>query len=360
MNERTGARSALHHVALMVLTATALGGCGRGEEAEATRVVRPVSTFLVGQGLQGRLTFPGTVQAADRAELSFRVGGPLIEFPVNEGDMVALGQLLGRIDPRDFMIALTEERAALEQAESDARRYQRLYEREAVPLADVQMYQARRDVARARHDQAQANLDYTQLLAPFAGQIGSKFVQNFEDVQAREPVLSLHNFSQVEVVIAVPEAIMSTVRGTEVPTIFVVFDALPAQTYGAVIKEFAVSADPSTQSFPVTVTMPQPEELNILPGMTATVAIELELDAEAGDVPLTVPAQAVFADDAGSSQVWLIDPATSTVSRQRVDIGQVTGTAYIVILSGLEPGDVIATAGIFELKEGQEIRPLGS
>lgn len=343
-----------------ILLLVGAAGCRGGEEAEAAAVVRPVSTFVVGQGYEGRLTFPGTVQAANRAELSFRVPGPLIEFPVNEGDQVARGELLARIDPRDFLIAVSEEKAGFDQAEADARRYQRLYEREAVPLADVQLYQARRDVARARYEQAQANLDYTQLRAPFAGQIGIKHVENFEDVQARESVLSIHDFSVVEVVIHIPESIIATVRGVRTPSIGVVFDALPDQLYPATIKEFAVNADPSTQTFPVTITMPQPEEINALPGMTATVAMEMELDTDMEDVPLTVPANAVFADEAGTSHVWLIDPSSSTVSRHPVRVGPVIGTESIVILSGLQTGDLIATAGIFQLEEGQEIRPLGS
>ncbi len=316
--------------------------------------------MVVGGFGGGRLTFPGTTQAADRAELSFRVAGPLIEFPVNEGDQVVQGQLLARLDPRNYRIALAEAKAAFDQAEADAERYRRLYEREAVPLADLELATARRDVAKARYEQAQADLRDTELRAPFSGQVGIKRVENFEDVAAKQPVLGLHDLAQVEIVINVPESVMATVRegrgasATAVAT----FDVAPNRSYALRVKEFSVAADPATQTFPITFSMPQPADLNVLPGMTALVVIsDLQL-AEDEAVPITVPAHAVFSDAAGSPQVWVVDTESRTVHRRSVQVGPVTGTQSIVVLDGLRPGETIAVAGIYELEEGQEIRLL--
>jgi multidrug efflux pump subunit AcrA (membrane-fusion protein) len=119
-------------------------------------VARPVATFLVGQGLTSRLTFPGTVQAADRAELAFRVSGPLVELPVVEGDLVEQGQLIARIDPRDYQIAVAQAKASFDQAVADAARFKRLYEREAVALAELEVRIALRDVSEAFYEQASA------------------------------------------------------------------------------------------------------------------------------------------------------------------------------------------------------------
>lgn len=339
-----------------------LSGCGGREEVEPPPVVRPISTMVVGGFSGGRLSFPGTTQAADRAELSFRVPGPLIEFPVDEGDQVAQGQLLARLDPRDYRIALAEAKAAYDQAEADAQRYRRLYEREAVPLADLELATARRDVAKARYEQAQADLRDTELRAPFSGQVGIKHVENFEDVVAKEPILSLHDLREIEVVINVPEAVMATVRegrgGTA--TVVATFDAAPNRSYPMRIKEFSVAADPATQTFPITFGMPQPDDLNVLPGMTALVIIsDLQL-GEDESVPITVPAHAVFSDAAGAPQVWVVDTESHTVHRRSVQVGPVTGTQSIVVLDGLRPGETIAVAGIYELEEGQEIQLMDS
>ena len=344
-------------LALVGIAAVGLIGCGEEPEVEAAPVARPVSSVVVGQSLSGRMTFPGTVQAADRAELSFRVAGPLVELPAEEGMMVGAGTLLARIDPRDYEIAATEARAAFGQAAADAERFKRLYEREAIPLADLEVRLATRDVARARYDQALADLQDTELRAPFGGQIGRRYVQNFEDVQARQVVMSLHDFSQVEVVIAIPEGIMAMVRVGGNPTVAVTFDALRGTSYPARVTEFAVNADPNTQTFAVTVSLAQPREINVLPGMTGTVVISNVLTAdEGGTIPITVPATSVFADPDESSHVWVVDEEAMTVTRRAVRVGPVTGTDEIIILEGVVPGERIVTAGVNQLREGFPIR----
>jgi RND family efflux transporter MFP subunit len=344
-------------LAVLAIAAAGLIGCGEEPEVEAAPVARPVSSLVVGQSFSGRMTFPGTVQAADRAELSFRVSGPLIALPAEEGMTVGAGRLLARIDPRDYEIAATEARAAFQQAEADAERFKRLYEREAIPLADLEVRLATRDVARARYDQALADLRDTELRAPFAGQIGRRYVQNFEDVQARQVVMSLHDISQVEVVIAVPEGIMATVREGQDPTIAVTFDMLRDRSYPAEVAEFAVNADPNTQTFAVTVSLPQPEEINVLPGMTGTVVISnVAAPAEGGTIPITVPATSVFADPDGGSNVWVVDEGAMTVTRRAVRVGPVTGTDEIFVLEGLVPGERVVTAGVAQLREGFPIR----
>lgn len=352
-----GVRRLLIFLPALGAGALLLAGCGTEEEAEAAPVARPVSTLVVGEGFEGRLTFPGTVQAAERAELSFRVPGPLIELPAEEGDEVRAGQLLARIDPRDYRIAATEARAAFEQAEAEARRYQRLYEREAVPLSDLEVRLARRDVARARLEQAEANLRDTGLRAPFAGQVGRRYVENFEDVQAREPILSLHDFSTVEVVVNLPESVMASVREGEERAIAVIFEPLPDRPFPARVTEFAVAADPQTQTFPVTVSLPQPEQLNVLPGMTATVVVSGTISARGEQIPISVPASAVFSDEAGRPHVWVVvDGDQLTVESRPVRVGPVTGRDQIVVLGGLEAGDRVVTAGVHDLRPDHPIR----
>ena len=91
--------------------------------------------------------------------------------------------------------------------------------------------------------------------------------------------------------------------------------------------------------------------------MTALVTARFELGGgESEMVPLTIPAFAVFPDEAGNSHVWVVDEATQTVRKRPVQVGPVTGIQDIVILAGLEPGERIAVAGIYQLQEGQKIR----
>jgi len=332
-----------------------LAGCGGKEEPEAAPVVRPVKTVVVGMGASGRLTFPGTTQAADRAELSFRVAGPLIKLPINEGDEVRRGQLIGRIDPVDFEIAVAEAQAAYDKAEADHQRHQRLYEKEAVPKAELELKRAERDVAMARLDQAETDLGYTHLKAPFPGYIGKKYVENYEMVLRRQAIVTLHDVKIIEIVIDVPEYLMTSVRDDVHVRRTATFDAAPGEEFDVQFAEASAQADPVTQTFQVTLSLPQPKTLRVLPGMTAHLVFDADVEEAA---VFTVPAYAVFADDQGRSTVWLVDEGEKTVHRRQVEIGPVTGDASIVIKSGLQVGDRVAVAAVHHLQEGEKVRPV--
>ena len=145
-------------------------------------VVKPVKILLLSAtGEGGRRVFPGIVQASQRARLSFRVSGPLIQLPITQGREVRKGQLLAQIDPRDFQTAvdnlearvanlqaqhralqvarpedirsaeanLAATRARLLEASATLRRYERLYENDNVSKAEYDQRLAAREIAEA-------------------------------------------------------------------------------------------------------------------------------------------------------------------------------------------------------------------
>jgi RND family efflux transporter MFP subunit len=300
-------------------------------------------------------SLPGRVEATRQVDLSFRVGGPLIELRAREGEDVAKGQLLARIDPRDYEIRLNSARADHEKAEADYRRLSALYEKDAVSKAQLDQAKATRDVAAAAMDDAEANLADTRLLAPFASRVGETFVENFQDVQPKEGILSLVDVGAVDIKLDVPEGIVARFRGN-LGRLTARFDAAPGKEFELEVKEIAAQADPATQTFRVTLNMPQPDDLNLLPGMTASVVHFRPGTGEAGRI--TIPAIAVFADESGSSHVWALDPDDNTVHRRKVSTGELSGSSEIEIDDGLQPGDTIAVSAISQLHDGMQIRPV--
>ncbi len=339
---------------LLVVTAA----CGRGDEPEPAPVVRPVATMVLGTAERRGYSFPGVVQATNRADLAFRVQGSLIQLPVKEGDYVTRGQLLARLDPTDYQLTLDEAVATYEQAEANYQRFKRLYEREAVSLAEVESHRARRDVSKARLDQARTNLGYTTMRAPFSGLVGRRFVENFEDVQAKEIILSLQNVDTVEVVINVPERFLALAGGREGLEIAATFPAVPTIEFPMWLKEVAAEADPRTQTYAVTFAMLQPDELNALPGMTAEVWIRQSDEApEVGQQTFLVPAAAVFAAETGETSVWVLEGG-GTVQRRAVAVGELVAPDRIQVLEGLQAGETIAVAAVSQLREGMVVRPM--
>ncbi len=191
-----------------------LQGCEK-ETVEEKKVIRPVRAMQVSDVIQFRQRqFPGTAKPTQEVDLAFRVSGPLIELPVNVGDIVSKDDVVARIDPRDYEVQLNNARGQLDRANANAKRAQSDFEREmrilsedagATSQAAVDRKRAQRDQARADTRSLQASvtaardsLGYTYLKVPFDGTVVTKFVQNFEDVQAKQPIVRIVDDSSIE------------------------------------------------------------------------------------------------------------------------------------------------------------------
>ncbi len=343
---------------IALASASLLVSCAEQAPPEREPLVRPVKTLVVGVSDDAGLSFPALVRALNRVDASFRVGGRLIEFPVRDEFVVRRGQLIARIDPRDFRIRLDAARATHQRAEADFRRFSALYEREAVSEAQLDQARAALDLAKASLEDAQSALEDTQLRAPFSGRVGERFVENFEVVRPNQPIVRLIDISSVEVVYDAPENLMATLSGAAGGRFVARFAAAPGREYELRLKEVASQADPRTQTFRVTFTMRQPEELNVLPGMTAIVQRDAIRSNNEGIV--VVPAVSVVSDEVGNANVWVVDTNGMTVTRRRVTTGALAGTDGIQIVDGLTQGETIVVTGVHQLREGDQIRRLSN
>jgi multidrug efflux system membrane fusion protein len=361
-------------IMLCIACGALFSACGKSEEPIKTvEPIRPVKLMKVSGSLAGKTRkLPGTVRASDRADLAFQVPGTLIELPVKEGQKVKKGTLVARLDPRDYETnlrnaegVLAKAQAALVYATAEHRRYVKVKETDpgavsdsmvALKLAAEKVERANLQSAKASVATARDQLEYTRLKAPFDGLIAQKYVDNYQEVQAKQAILSLQNVTDVEVLMDVPELMIAPIRKAK-PHFYAEFAADPSRRFDLEVKEFATQADPATQTYRVVLVMPAPAGIRILPGMTVNVGIEFAEDAEAG-TEMIVPAIAVFADDTGRSQVWVVDPQTRQVHRRAVTTGDLTGSDSIRIVSGLNADETIAVSGVSKLREGQTVRAL--
>jgi len=358
-------------LSIIVLTAVLLlAGCQK--EVEEEYVPRLVKTMKVGDatGISQRW-LPGRASASQEVNLSFRVSGPLVELPVNVGDEVKQGQVLARIDPRDFEVnlrnvegQLARAEAELQFAEAEYDRVVRIREQDpaAISASMVDRKLQEMDAASAQLvaldadiDAAKDQLDYTNMRAPFSGTIVATFVENFEEVQAKQIILRLLDPTHVEMTVDIPENVISYIRFIQ--NIRVRFDAFPGLVIPAEVKEIGTEASSTTQTYPVTFIMEQPEGATILAGMTGEVTGEAALPEELEQALIEIPTNAVFSDKTELSYVWVIDTSANSVHKREVQLGKLTDYG-VTILSGLDAGEYIATAGVHFLEEGQVIRIL--
>ena len=345
-------------------------------------IVRPVRTVRL-QGGTDSFTrrYFGTVQGGRRADLSFRVSGTLRKIHVEKGAAVKRGALLATLDPRDFntriaqaQSALSQAQAQYENAQADFRRYENLYRQKVIARAQYDTYKTQVDVAKSAVSSAQANLKSardalkdTELRAPFDGIIADRKAENFQDVTAKQTIFSLQDLSALEIVFNIPDndvliAPVPEVRGlvdlrrhTEAFTINARFEAVPDKVFPLTVKEIATQAT-AANTYPVTAVMPAQPSIRILPGMAATVEVDFAEQTEApnDDSKFYVPVTAIR-NEAGSNYVWRY--AVGRVSRVPVNVGQLRNDGTVEIDGAtLGGGDVIVTAGVYFLHEGQRVR----
>ncbi|MDD4837061.1 MAG: efflux RND transporter periplasmic adaptor subunit [Dethiosulfovibrio sp.] len=422
-------------VALVVLILV-VGGYGAmevlrsrlGEKEEEPEVVRPVRAEVLGhrdQGFKG--IYQGTTQASRRVDLSFRVSGPLVEFPVRKGQQVKTGDLLAKVDPRDFknhldsansqlkqleaklsemksgaraedvssaQAAVNAAQAQFSEAEANYKRFKSLMEQGAVSQVQYEQYRTAYNVARSSLQSAQGNLQKarsgarkeelqqqqaaidaqksvveaaqsalsdTELKAPFDGVVADTFADNHQFVQAKQSILSLQDLSNIEMVVHVPDGDVVRMREKEVDnlTMTATLDSIPGRAFPVTMKEFSTQADPKTQTYQATVTMPYPEGLTVLPGMAVTLTVDVTpkaLSDRSGTTvseDFSVPSDAVFSDGAGQTYLWLF--VDGLARKTPVTAGKLEGD-IISVQGELSPGDVVITAGVHFLREGQKVR----
>lgn len=361
---------------LLLTIMLALVACGEKEVIEKD-TVRPIKAMTLGdvEPFGGRW-FPGQATATQEANLSFRIPGSVQSIPVDVGTNVAKGDLLARLDPKDYQVALNNANAqrrkataGLRLAESEYARVARVFEKDSgavsksmvdVRKSELESAGAQVVSATAAVERATDDLKYTSLKAPFDGVVVEKFVEQFEDVQARQQVIRVVDNSSIEFTVQVPETLMEHVDKVEARGAYVVFDTYPGVEVPAQVKEIGKEASKTTRTYPVTLIMKQPENIKILPGMAGKAkgdqASTAEISRQQGLVGIEIPMTAAFSDEVKQSYVWVVDGDSSQVNKRAITVINLTEKGAMV--TGLKTGETIAIAGANMLVEGQSVRIL--
>jgi RND family efflux transporter MFP subunit len=259
----------------------------------------------------------------------------------------------GAVARADFEAAETSYRVAQEDHKAAV---QMLEKSTAGRDEDIEAQEAQVRALEARVVEANLQLQDSTLRAPYDGVIAQRFVEQNQNVTARQPVVKFQDVDEIDVVVDVPETVMAGIRSADIVQILAEFSGVPGIPFPVHIKEVAQRADPATQTFQIRVAMRAPPDANILPGMTATVtAIYRRASILGGRI--LVPVAAVSQDAADGQVVWVLGPE-QTVTRRPVKLGAATG-GRVEVADGLQPGDRIAVAGVSFLRDGMAVRDLG-
>ena len=338
-------------------------GCGEQQSTKPqAELIRPVKIFQVKDpASEAFRNFPAEAEANTESKLAFRVSGQVITFPIKAGNEVSKGQLLAQLDPKDFKLLLDDRQARYELAKSQFKRAKLLLEKKLASQADYDQARANLSVSLSSLNTAKTDLEYTSLRAPFSGNIAKVMVENHENVQAKQTILALQTRDLVDISMQMPENIASRVNKNVQYQPTVIFDSHPAQEFLVSVKEWDTQADPITLTYKVVFSLPSPKTFNVLPGMTANIRMDLSKITNDENSHFLLPVSAVFTgkDSPVTSKIrhiWKFNPETQTVTLANVTVGGIKSQG-IEVLTGLEPGDQVVSAGVHFLREGMKVRP---
>lgn len=356
-----GARVAgLAALALLAL----LTACKPVEEPEP-EPIRPVRVTTVESREGGEtVSLTGQVEAREEVNLSFRVGGRMIERSVNVGDQVRAGQVVARLEsdtPRNALRSaraeLTAVRARLVEAQNNFERHRSLLDRGFITRAMFDQAEQAYRTARAQVDsvQAQVNiaetqLGYANLISDSSGTVTARRAEPGEVVAPGQPIIQLARQGGRDAVFDVPARVIQTAPANA--EIVVVLSSDPKVRTTGRVREVAPQADPVTRTFKVRIGLNDPPAAMRL-GSTVTGSVRL--GAGQG---IEIPASALTASDQRPA-VWVLDPASNTVSLRNIEVLRYD-LARVAVAEGLQPGDIVVTAGVQTLRPGQQVRLLGT
>lgn len=358
----------LNQIVLFLFVSLIVVSCS--EKKESTQeVIRPVRTLTVGNTSGSNInTFTGVASAGNEIELSFRSTGLLTFLNLKPGMRVKKGQLLAQLDNVQAKLGyekaqsgLNSSLSAMNTAKSSLERSKILYEKGSYSLSDYESAKNSFQSALDSYESAKRNLDiekdklaYGSIYAPKNGIIASKNVNINETVSSGQVIGVLNAGKDLNINVGLPGGLINQVAIGSSPSIS--FSAIPNEKFLGNVIEISPILNPEQSTFPVKIEIIEPSN-KIKPGMIAQVIFDFSTSTAPTSNLLTLPVKCVGEDGTGNF-VFVIETEDEKIGfakKQPITIGKLTNEGF-EITKGLNKGDIIATAGLQTLLDGQKVR----
>ena len=345
---------------VLVITGLVLGlaGCGQKQELDPRTKPELVRIVELGSSSGADPSFTGVVSARVQSNLGFRVPGKITKRLVDTGQFVRAGQPLMTIDRTDYVHAITARaetvtaaKARAFQAAADEVRYRGLVKTGAVSASIYDQIKAASDAAQADFAAAKAQEQvardedgYSQLFADADGVVVETLAEPGQVVLAGQTVVMLAHSGPREAAVNLPETLRPALGSRAYATLYGNAMRVPVR-----LRQLSGAADPQTRTF---------EARYVLEGAAANAplgaTVTVHLSGDVGTDMLQVPVASVV-DQGKGPGIWILNPSTSTVSFQRVQVRQL-GEELATISGNLQSGQQVVALGVHLLHDGQRVR----
>ena len=333
-------------------------GCGHKQELDPRTQPELVRIVEIGSSSGADPAFTGVASARVQSNLGFRVPGKITKRLVDTGQSVRAGQPLMTIDRTDYVHAITARaetvsaaKAKAVQAAADEARYRGLVKSGAVSASIYDQIKAASDAAQAELAAATAQEQvardeggYSQLVADADGIVIETLAEPGQVVMAGQTVVKLAHSGPREAAVNLPETLRPALGSTAYATLYGSMTRIPVR-----LRQLSGAADLQTRTF---------EARYVLAGAAANAplgaTVTVHLSGDAGTDMLQVPVASVL-DQGKGPGIWLLNPSTSTVSFQPVQVRQL-GEDLATISGNLHPGQQVVALGVHLLRDGERVR----
>lgn len=337
---------------LPILLAAALVSCRGTQKTESSQVVT-INVTKARSGHQNhKKEFSFITKPFRSSELSFRVSGPIDRFEVYAGNYYKCGDIIAEIDPRDFHIRKERTEAIYSQAKAEFERIKILYEKNNISASTYEKAKADYISAKTAFTTATNELNDTKLIAPFDGYVGEVYIEKYQDVKATQPVISFIDIDRLKIETYVTQDIASRIK--ELKKVSLHFDAMPEQTYEALVTEISKNTTRNNLSYLLTALLPNTGN-HLLAGMSGKLSLDFP-ENTSSDTTVIIPQTAVFHRPKEGDYVWVVDTLCQKVNKRNIILGELLPEGCISVKQGLQADETIAVSGLRFLSEGMSVR----
>jgi RND family efflux transporter MFP subunit len=358
---------------IAILAMTFLNACDKTPQVETEPELRPVRTLLLkAVDVSQALEFTAVVDALNRADLAFKISGNLTHFLVKQGDKVNKGDVIAKLDDTDLKIYVAEAQAHFDTAMADLTRAKNLVKTNYISASEFDQIRTKAQSAKAQLASANNNLDYSTLRASFDGVIAKVYSKNYQEINAKEPIVRLHDLSEIQLIVNIPESIMIHLKKNAAQgVVSATFNSIEDHNFPLQFSEVATLADEHSKTYEVIFTMKALDGYVILPGMTALVRAQVAREQSENQVypSFYLPSHTVLKDSLGNYVYVVKEHKTGVgkIFRKPVVIGNITAQGIEVFTSftseelsgssaGLQSGDHVITAGMSKVSAGSLVK----
>ncbi|WP_232368035.1 efflux RND transporter periplasmic adaptor subunit [Alteromonas mediterranea] len=350
-----------HLLFLSILSVSALTACSSEEPVKEQSQVSPRYVKLATVSNipdYDEFTFPAVVSAVKTVDLSFEVSGRLIQTDLVTGSDISKGKLLATIDRKPFERRVDESKTRLEQAKRELDRIEKMFAQKLVAQSSLDSAKTSYELAVIDLKNAEQDLSYTQLYAPFDAKVSQRLVENNSFVAAGTPIARLQDVSKIYFNINVPERLLTANIGRGIKQASATLATNRSQWYPVNYVEHSTQPDPVSQTYEVVFAMEPREELPLTPGARAVVKVSLQ--GSLYPEGLVVPVRSLVGNaDAGFS-VWVYNEASNSVTKQTVEVKHIEDELAIIESNGqsnLTLGQKVVAAGATKMRANMKVLP---